>query len=135
MANACDNIAARGQWGTVEWAGVPLNEVSQAQKFFSNLDETDKAKSLVLFKRLAEFGKIINREKFKQLGDKAGKEASGLFQFKSHQIRFIGDFRPGGRFIVAWGVRKKKDQLDKSDIQSALLVLIEFDAVNGKYAR
>jgi hypothetical protein len=51
---------------------------------------------LALFQILGETGKILNREKFKGLGE----QGLGLFEFKSFQIRFIGDFRPGKRFVV-----------------------------------
>ena len=130
-----DYIAAKGNWGTVRWAIIPPNSSSQAREFYLALDKDNKAKVLTLFQRLAEFGTIQNREKFRKLGEKAGSQARGLCEFKSHQIRFIGDFRPDHRFIVAWGTRKKKDELDRSDIDAALKILIDYDAANPKKVR
>lgn len=137
MSNSCDgeHIAIRGQWGTVEWAVVHPSTVPQAKKFYLSLDEGYQVKVLGAFKLWAEYGRINNRELFRQLGDQAGKKARGLWEFKRHQVRFIGDTRPGKRFIVAWGTRKKQDDLNDSDIDSALKVLMEFDALNVKMSR
>lgn len=76
-----------------------------------------------LFQRLADAGRIDNREKFKCLGNKG----ADLWEFKSFQLRFIGDFRRGGIFVVAHAVRKKSDDLSPSDIRTALRVLQEDD--------
>lgn len=98
-----------------------------AREFYLDLDDKDKAKIQALFQRLAEHGEIPNREKFKQLGEKAGPKGRGLWEFKSFQIRFIGDFRRGNRFIVAHGLRKKRDDLPRADIDKAVRILAEHD--------
>ena len=85
----------------------------------------------MIFQRLAEFGRITNTEKFKQLGEKAGQQRRGLWEFKSFQLRFLGDFRPGCRFILAQGIRKKQDKLRRSDIEAATQVLYEWDQTWG----
>lgn len=120
-------IAARGAWGTVEWA-VTSDGKMPAHEFFQGLSLGDRAKAAALFQRLADTGRIVNDEKFKNLGDRAGHEGRHLYEFKSFQIRLIGDFRPGRRFIVAEGVRKKKDDLPKPAIQRALQVLAAHDS-------
>ncbi len=99
-----------------------------ARDYYLKLYDSDKAKVNALFQRLALFGFINNREKFKQLGPKAGTQASGLWEFKSFQVRFIGDYRPGKRFIVAHGTRKKKDKLPKAEIATVVRILAEHDA-------
>lgn len=86
--------AAKGAWGTVEWA-VDSKGSMPAREFFVGLSDAEKARMLGLFKRLAEFGNLSNREKFKRLGEKAGARGRDLWEFKDHQLRFIGDFRPG----------------------------------------
>ena len=115
-------MAARGSWGTVEWA-TAANGQEPGLAFFATLDVADQGKVIALFQRLAETGRISNIEKFKNLGEKG----LGLFEFKSFQIRFIGDFRPGKRFMVALGLRKKKDDLDRSDIGVAARIMAEHD--------
>ncbi len=119
-------IAAEGEWGIVEWAML-RNGRSPAWVFFQQLERRQRAKVLSLLGRLAETGLIINREKFKQLGRKAGKRGRGLWEFKSHQVRLLGDYRCGRRFVVAHGVIKKRGRLKASDIQKAVRILWEFD--------
>lgn len=124
-------IAARGAWGTVEWAFVSTDVIPQAYQFFLGLSDQDQAKVLALFQRLAESGRISSREKFKQLGERAGPKGRGLWEFKSFQIRFVGDFRRGCRFIVALGLRKKQDNLRMADIEAAIYILEDYDTKNG----
>jgi hypothetical protein len=60
-----------------------------------------------------------------------GAQGFGLFEFKSFQVRFLGDFRPGKRFLLAHGVQKKKDELDLADVQTAVRILKENDQRRG----
>jgi hypothetical protein len=120
-------IAASGAWGTVEWA-IDSQGNMPAREVFLGLSPPDKAKVLSMFQRLSDFGCISNREKFKQLGEKAGPQGRDLWEFKSHHIRFFGDFRPGRRFIVAHGITdKKQDKLRKADITIAVRMMFEHD--------
>ena len=95
-----------------------------ALDFFKALDADDQRRVLALFGMLAGTGRIPNREKFKSLGEMGLR----LFEFKSFQIRFLGDFRPGKRLVVALGLRKKKDALDRSDVEAAARIMREDDA-------
>ncbi|MGH7814698.1 MAG: type II toxin-antitoxin system RelE/ParE family toxin [Candidatus Binataceae bacterium] len=99
-----------------------------ARDDFLRLPEANQDKVMALFKRLAETGKIFNREKFRQLGQKSAGRGAELFEFKSFQDRFIGDFRPGHRFLVAAYANKKKDRLDPADIERAVRAMAENDA-------
>lgn len=92
-----------------------------ARDFFLAQSDSDRAKLLALFKRLADFGVISNREKFKKLDGE-------LWEFKSFQLRILGTFRPSGIFLLAHGVRKKKDEHSKSDLETARRILKEHDA-------
>src|SRR4051794_40194305 len=94
-----------------------------ALEYFKTLCIQERLKIMALFKRLADKGDIASREHFKCLG----KQGEGLWEFKHHQLRFLGDYRPGGRFIVAHGVRKKQDDLKPADIARAKRVLEEHD--------
>jgi hypothetical protein len=120
-------IAARGTWGTVEWA-LDARRQMPAREFFLTLSQDDQDKVNALFRRFAETGQMQNREKFKALG-------GGLFEFKSFQIRFLGDFRPGKRFLVAHGLQKKQDVIPPSDLKIALRVLAENDVAEQKGGR
>jgi hypothetical protein len=110
----------------VEWA-IDSRGRLPGRSFYEGLDATDQAKVMALFKRLAETWRIQNRDKFKSLGDRGGN----LYEFKSFQIRFLGDFRSGFRFLVAHGVRKKRDALSPEDIEVAQRVLQENDETEG----
>ena len=95
----------RGEWGQVEWA-TDGNGNRTALSYYPKLADRDKAKINALLKLLADLGFIDNREKFKKLGSKAKGEGSELWEFKSFQLRFLGDYRQNGRFIIAHAFRK-----------------------------
>jgi hypothetical protein len=88
----------------------------------------EKKKAWALLRQLADVGQRLafQASKFKKLGDQAPSGAKHLFELRpSDQIRFLGDFREGRRFVVAVGVRKKKDDLRPEDVQRAMRVLAE----------
>lgn len=122
-------VAASGRWGVVLW-GLDASGDSPARAFYLEQSKGDQAKLAALFQRLADFGRIENREKFKQLGDLAKGEARSLWEFKSFQLRFLGNFRPGYRFVISWGLRKKADRLSPEDMQRAVKLLAEHDLAN-----
>jgi hypothetical protein len=115
-------VAVAGQRLRVEWA-IDSRGRMPALEFFKALAKEDRLKVIGLFNRLAEHGDIASREHFKSLG----KTGEGLWEFKRFQLRFLGDYRPGGRFVVAHGVRKKRDDLDPADIARAKRILDEHD--------
>lgn len=125
-----ERIAARGTWGTVEWA-MDARLQMPARDFFLALDASDQRKVAALFQWLASEGRVPNREKFKGLGI----QGKGLWEFKSFQIRFLGDFRPGARFVVALGLVKKRDELRPADIINADRIMKENDVVEGRNKR
>lgn len=98
-----------------------------ARAYFLDLPLADRAKVLRLFHLLAEKGLITNREKFKKLGQKSKGKGADLWEFKSFQFRFLGDFRPNQRFIIAHGLQKKSDHLSSTEIQKAVDILQEND--------
>jgi hypothetical protein len=126
VSNDTPHIAALGAWGTVEWA-IDSQGGMPAQEFFLKLTDGDKAKVIALFQRLAQTGRISNWEKFRRLGSKAGTRGRDLWEFKSFKIRFIGNFRAGGRFIIANGLFKKADDLPKREIERTVRILEEHD--------
>ena len=128
-----DRVAAKGRWGTVEWA-TDANGESPAKAFYEGLNDGDKAKMNALFGWLARDGRIPNREKFRKLGQQGGKKYSHLWEFKSFQLRFLGDFQ-GNRFLVAHGVRKKKDSLSEGDKEKTVRILNENAAFEARRKR
>jgi mRNA-degrading endonuclease RelE of RelBE toxin-antitoxin system len=120
-------IAVRGQRITIEWA-IDSRGRMPALEFYRDLSRGERQRILALFKRLADTGDIASREHFKSLG----KSGDNLWEFKRSQFRFLGDYRPGGRFVVALGLQKKKDDLNRSDIEKASRILAEHDEQDGK---
>lgn len=116
--------AAKGPWGRVIWA-IDASGGMPAREFFLSQSTGDQTKLMALFKRMADMGQIRNHEKFKRV-------AADLWEFKSHQLRFIGDFRPGGMFVIAYGLRKKQNLLRNEDIEKARRILAEHDAREGR---
>jgi hypothetical protein len=113
-----DRTAASGDWGTVEW-GVDQKGRLPSRDAFNALVDGDRAKLLTLFRRLASQGRIMNREQFKKLGDRAKGEASDYFEFKSYQHRFIGDFRePVVRVEHVLGGNSGPGQVNFSDYRA-----------------
>ena len=119
-------VAVKGEWGGVAWAS-DKNGNMPARDYYLALPDNDKAKILTLFQYLANKGFIGNREKFKKLGKKTKGKGSELWEFKSFQHRFLGDYRPNGRFIIAYALQKKSDNLPKPDIEKAIRILQEND--------
>ena len=120
------NIAAEGAKGVVVWA-IDARGRMPAREYFDGLAEGEKAKVLAVFQLLADQWKITNPEKFGRLGSRAKGDGRKLFKFKSFQQRFLGDYRPGFTFVVAHGTLKKKDDMDPTDIATAVRVLAEHD--------
>lgn len=122
-------VAASGTWGRVIWArgadGIP-----PAKTFFEALSAQDRAKTLVLFQRMAEIGPpgLQNREKFKFLDEVRGER---IFEFKSFQLRFLGGFRPGSVFLVVHALRKKSHDLPPSALEITARGLREHDLFHG----
>lgn len=111
--------ATTGEKLSIEWA-VDARGRCPARDFYEALDRSDRAGLLISFQRLAD-GIRQSREHFKPV------EGQGLLEFKRDQIRLIGNYRPGGRFVIAHGTNKKQDKLRKTDIDRARRILSEND--------
>lgn len=123
--------AAWGLGATVVWA-VDAKGSIPARSFFNDLTDGDRAKIQALFNRLATYGEIRTRERFKKLDTRHGV---ALWEFKSFQIRFIGAFVPKTRpreFVVAHGLRKKKDRHSASDLERAVRIIKEHVKRDGR---
>jgi hypothetical protein len=112
----------RGRWGAVVFA-TAADGTCPAAEFFEQLSASDQTKLITLFKRFADFGKIINREKFKKIGD-------NLFEFKSFQIR-VFCFIERNELILTHGCIKKRDNLGKADTERAERIRSEHRKKSG----
>lgn len=117
------SIAFKGQKFTILWAATG-NGRFPALEFFETLEVRNQAKILALFEMLAAMGSISNEQKFKKLQD-------GIWEFKSYQLRFLGSFRPDGVFVVATGLKKKRDKHKTKDLGRARRILEEHDELQN----
>ncbi len=110
------SIVVRGSLRTIEYA-MRANRSTPARDFIEGLDESDQRKITVLFRRMADKGNVPNREQFKCVRGR-------IFEFKKHQIR-VFCFCERDRWLLTNGYKKKKDKLDRSEIDRAERVLQE----------
>jgi len=104
-------VVIRGAMRTIEYA-VCSNASMPAREFIEDeLSQAEQATLLALFKRMADHGSVPNREQFKVVRGK-------LFEFKKHQIR-VFCFRKDDRWLLTNGYRKKKDRLDRGEVERA----------------
>lgn len=106
-------VAYKGSQKTVEFL-CDEEGMGEVRDFVDSLGKADRVKVDALVEMLAERGRISNVEKFKKL-----EETDGIFELKSFQIRLLGFWAPGNRFIVCRGVKKKRDKHNPADIEFA----------------
>jgi len=87
------------------WGADPSGRY-RAREYFEGLGIGDRAKFEALFRRLAETGKIKNKEKFV-------KEPNGIYCFKCHAKR-IACFFDGREVVLIDGFGKKTNQSKRS---------------------
>jgi len=111
-------IVYEGRAFTVEWyydAGgksPPLN-------YYMELDKKQRVKLLNLVKLIGDEGKILNKEKFRNEGDK-------IFAFKPQPDRFLCFFFEGGKIIITNAFVKKQDKLPANEKDRALRHMRDF---------
>ena len=108
-------VAYEGPCFTIEWF---YNEqgVSQALEYFNVLNDAQKRKVLMLFKRIGDFGRISDITKFRNEGDK-------IFTFKPQSDRFLSFFYTGKKIIVTNAFRKKSQKLPEEEKERAQLAM------------
>ena len=77
-------IAYEGDFLTVEWFFDEKGK-SDALDYIETLSNSQKRKTLILFKRIGDFGKISDITKFRNEGDR-------IFAFKPQPDRFLSFF-------------------------------------------
>jgi hypothetical protein len=102
-------VLYQGKFHTVELA-VTANGRCPAKKFLDGLSKDDREKILRVIKRLADEGKVINREQFKKI------EGEDFFEFKNFQIRMPCYFHADGRVIITHGFPKKEGSIKPEEI-------------------
>lgn len=92
-------IAYRGTKFSVEWYFDDSGK-SQVLEYYNLLSPPNRRKILVLFKRIGDFGLIMDKEKFRNEGSK-------IYAFKPHPHRFLSFFFSGSKIVVTNAFMKK----------------------------
>ena len=120
-------IAYEGDAFTVEWF-FDKHGKSEALDFFESLSNAQKRKTLMLFKRIGDFGKISDITKFRNEGEK-------IFAFKPQPERFLSFFYSGKKIVITNGFQKKSQKLPKKEKDLALRRKKDYESrvANGDY--
>ena len=96
-------IAYEGELFTIEWYFNTKGQ-SQALEYFYAMNNSQKRKLLMLFKRIGDFGKISDKTKFRNEND-------GIYAFKPQPDRFLSFFTADKKIIITEGFLKKSNKL------------------------
>ena len=120
-------IAYEGDAFTVEWF-FDKSGKSDAFEFFESLSNAQKRKTLMLFKRIGDFGKISDITKFRNEGEQ-------IFAFKPQPERFLSFFYTGKKIVITNGFHKKSQKLPKKEKDLALRRKKDYESrvINGDY--
>jgi len=102
----------KGRVRNVDYA-QSANGRYHAQEFLAKLDDSQKTKFTKLFERMAETGKIWNKQKFKVL-----KGADGICEFKSKPHRIMC-WLSGSTYYLTHGFTKDDDETPPEEIGRA----------------
>ena len=120
-------VAYKGEKYTIEWYIDEKGE-SQSLEYLLNLDPRSQQKVFYLFKRIADFGVINDKTKFRNEGD-------SIFAFKPQPNRFLSFFVKDAKIIITNAFMKKTDKLPKNEKIKALKYKEDYlkRTAEGKY--
>jgi len=95
------------------------NGESEALEYFHQLSEQQQLKFLFLVKRIGDFGRISNKEQFRNEGDK-------IYAFKPQPDRFLCFFFTGKKIIVTNAFQKKTQKLPNNQKEKAIQYMNDF---------
>ena len=113
-----DCVIYSGEKFTLEWY-YDRNGKSVAFEYFLEATEDLQDKFLILIKKMGDFGKINNIEKFRNEGD-------GIYAFKPKPDRYLSYFTDRKKIIVTNGFKKKTNKLPKNEKKLAMNYRIDY---------
>lgn len=117
MGAGTDRVAVVvGSFGTIECA-ITENGSVPAKDFLDSLDASSLRQLDTLFHRLADTGKIHNKEQFKKLSGR-------IYEFKRYQIR-MGCFQIRNNWRLTHGFTKKDNKWPKRELDKAVRIMEE----------
>ena len=115
-----ERIAYQGPAFTIEWYWDPHGRIP-ALEFFEGLSEDRQDDLLLLLKRMGDLGRIFDKTKFRNEGDK-------IFAFKPQPDRYLCFFTTGRKLIITNAFVKKSDKLPPGEKDRALRARADFEA-------
>jgi len=112
MKNEIEYIAYRGDAFTIEWY-FDTKQYSEALEYYHSLSKDERIQLLKLLKRMGDVGKIQDKTKFRNEGDK-------IYAFKPQPDRFLCFFYEDKKIIITNAFRKKQDKLPLNEKEKAL---------------
>ncbi len=109
-------LLCSGEWYSV-FFHAETNEYSSVYEYYKECDDVTRASLSSLAKRIAIFGHIYDETKFR-IEDKQHK----IYCFKPQQERFFCFFAIGRKIIITSGYTKKKQKLDRQELQRAIQI-------------
>ena len=113
-------VLYQGRVHTIELA-KRANGRYEGEKFLDSLSNSDKEKIMRVIKRLADVGRVANREQFKKI------EGTEFFEFKNRKIRMPCYFHADGRVIITHGFLKKGDSIEPEQIYRMKRIRDEYE--------
>lgn len=96
-------------------------KTSAVYEYFERCDDTTQASLLFLAKTMADTGRIYDETKFR-IEDKQNK----IYCFKPRQERFFCFFFVGKKLIITSAYTKKKQKLDRRELNKAAGIRREY---------
>ncbi len=120
-------IAYDGEAYVIEWYYDDFGH-SDVLEYFENMTDVQKRKTLMLFKRMGDFGRINDITKFRSEGDK-------IFAFKPQPDRYLSFFYAGNKIVLTNAFCKKSDKLPESEKERAINRKRDYESrlKNGEY--
>ena len=100
-----------GKFYQVEWY-FDIKGNSQAFEYFSKCDLNQKRKFLLLCQKIADFGYIMDKSKFRS-------EDDSIYAFKPQPDRYLCFFKKGKKIIVTNAYRKSGNKMPKNEKKMA----------------
>jgi len=107
-----DCIVYKGQCFSVEWF-YDSTGYSQAYEYYETTSLAQKRKFFILVKRIAEFGKIMDKTKFRNEGD-------DIYAFKPKPDRYLCFFIKGKKIVITNAFCKRVDKLPKNEKEKSI---------------
>jgi phage-related protein len=124
VINFRDDPLVRGPCAIVAYARC-LNGKRPALEYIENLNISDWAKLAKSFVKMAQVGRIHNKERFRKLGGKSGK----IYEFKIHPKVRVLCFQLGKTWFLTHGFDKETGNTPSGQIKRAENIMNEYKAL------